>query len=107
MTTVPLRGVFLHVTKACNLHCAYCYFSARKPMPDEMTAAEYRSLWPDLVALRPEKIIFTGGEPLLRDDLLELLDDLRAADPGHAVTRCLNSNGHLVTPELARRLVGL
>ena len=26
--TIALRNVFLHVTKACNLLCSYCYFSA-------------------------------------------------------------------------------
>jgi MoaA/NifB/PqqE/SkfB family radical SAM enzyme len=105
--TVPLRSVFLHVTKACNLSCDYCYFAARRPLPDELTTAEYARLWPDLVAVRPAKVIFTGGEPLLRPDLLDLLRGLKAADPEHCVTRCLNSNGQLVTPELARALVGL
>jgi MoaA/NifB/PqqE/SkfB family radical SAM enzyme len=103
----PLRGVFLHVTKACNLRCEYCYFSARLPMPDEMDASEFRRLWPGLVSLRPEKVVFTGGEPLLRRDLHELMADLRAADPGHEVERCLNTNGHRVTREVARSLVGL
>jgi radical SAM protein with 4Fe4S-binding SPASM domain len=72
-----------------------------------MTTPEYTLLWPDLVAMRPEKVVITGGEPLMRDDLLELLDGLRRADPEHHVARCLNSNGHLVTSDLARRLVGL
>lgn len=105
--TVPLRNVFLHVTKACNLYCSYCYFSASKPLPDELTTAEFTQLWPDLVMLRPRKVIFTGGEPLLRSDILDLLRGLRQADPEHHILRCLNSNGHLVTPELAHQLVGL
>ncbi len=107
METIALKNVFLHVTKACNLRCAYCYFSASQPLPDEMTTAEFDRLWPEMVALRPEKVVFTGGEPLLRSDILELLGGLRAADPVHYVLRCLNTNGHLVTPELARALVGL
>jgi mycofactocin biosynthetic radical S-adenosylmethionine protein MftC len=72
-----------------------------------MTTEELASLWRDLVALRPQKVIFTGGEPLLRPDILDLLRGLRDADPQHRVLRCLNSNGHLVTPELAHALVGL
>jgi MoaA/NifB/PqqE/SkfB family radical SAM enzyme len=104
---VALKNVFLHVTKACNLRCAYCYFSASQPLPDEMTTAEFDRLWPEMVALRPEKVVFTGGEPLLRADILELLGGLRAADAEHHVLRCLNTNGHLVTPELARALAGL
>lgn len=105
--TVTLKNVFLHVTKTCNLRCAYCYFSASQPLPDEMTTAEFDHLWPEMIALRPEKVVFTGGEPLLRADILELLGGLRAADPEHHVLRCLNTNGHLVTPELARALVRL
>lgn len=105
--TVSLRNVFLHVTKACNLYCSYCYFSASKPLPDEMTADDFTRLWPDMVAVRPQKVVFTGGEPLLRPDILDLLRGLKEADPEHRVLRCLNTNGHLVTPELARQLVGL
>jgi MoaA/NifB/PqqE/SkfB family radical SAM enzyme len=104
---VPLRNVFLHVTKACNLHCTYCYFSARKPMADEMTTGEFAVLWPQLAALQPRKVVLTGGEPLVRRDILELLQGLRDADPEHRIKRCLNTNGHLVTPDLVRRLVGL
>jgi MoaA/NifB/PqqE/SkfB family radical SAM enzyme len=105
--TVSLRNVFLHVTKACNLYCKYCYFSASKPLSDELTTAEFTYLWPQMVDVRPQKVVFTGGEPLLRSDILELLRGLRDADPEHHILRCLNSNGHLVTPELARELVGL
>jgi MoaA/NifB/PqqE/SkfB family radical SAM enzyme len=105
--TVALRNVYLHVTKACNLRCAYCYFTASKPLPGEMTAAELGHLWPELVAVRPQKVVFTGGEPLLREDILDLLAGLRDADPGHHVRRCLNSNGHLVTAAVANALVGL
>lgn len=105
--TVALRNVYLHVTKACNLRCTYCYFTASKPLPGEMIGAELAPLWPQLAALRPAKVVFTGGEPLLRPDLLNLLRGLRAADPKHHIARCLNTNGHLVTPQLAQQLVGL
>jgi len=106
MSAVRLQNVFLHVTRACNFHCSYCYISAGDAMPDEMSTIEYRRLWSEIVALRPRKVVFTGGEPLLRDDILQLLSDLRAADPEHHVLRCLNTNGHLMTNELAKSLVG-
>jgi MoaA/NifB/PqqE/SkfB family radical SAM enzyme len=105
--TVALRTVFLHVTRACNLRCAYCYCSAGTTAPDELREEEFTALWPQLVALGPEKVVFTGGEPLVRRDLLDLLAGLRTADPTHSVRRCLNTNGHLVTPQLADALVGL
>ena len=104
---VGLRNVFLHVTKACNLRCDYCYFSASKPLPGELTTAELGRVWPELVAVRPQKVVFTGGEPLLREDIFALLAGLRDADPEHRVRRCLNTNGHLVTAAVANALVGL
>lgn len=105
--TIPVRTVYFHVTKACNLHCSYCYFSAAKPLPNELTRAECQRIWQELVPLRPQNVLLTGGEPLLRPDILDLLRDLKAADPKHHIHRCLNSNGHLVTKDLARELVGL
>jgi MoaA/NifB/PqqE/SkfB family radical SAM enzyme len=106
-STVRLRNVFLHVTKACNLQCTYCYFSARTALPDELSTGEWRRQWSDLVRLQPDKVIFTGGEPLLRRDLLELLRSFKEADEDHRVLRCLNSNGHLIDPAMAESLVGL
>jgi MoaA/NifB/PqqE/SkfB family radical SAM enzyme len=72
-----------------------------------MNAAELGRVWPELVAVRPQKVVLTGGEPLLRADIFELLAGLRDADPGHYVRRCLNTNGHLVTAAVASTLVGL
>jgi MoaA/NifB/PqqE/SkfB family radical SAM enzyme len=105
--TVPLRNIFLHVTRACNLRCAGCYLAAGEASEREMSEAELTRLWPDMVALRPRKIVFTGGEPLLRGDILPLLENLKLADPEHIVLRCLNTNGWLITRDLARALVGL
>src|SRR5215469_1454343 len=105
--TVALKTVFLHVTKGCNLRCRYCYFSANRPLPDEMTATDFEQLWPDLVALRPRKIVVTGGEPLLRPDIMRLLSSLKSEIAGKGITRSLNTNGLLVTTDVARRLVGL
>src|SRR5947208_9885417 len=72
-----------------------------------MSTDEFARIWMDVVALCPAKLVFTGGEPLLRSDILDLLRGLRQADPSHRVLRCLNTNGHLVTQELAQQLVGL
>jgi Predicted Fe-S oxidoreductases len=107
MSAVSLRNVFVHVTKACNLRCTYCYFSADRALADEMTTREFRHLWPDMVSVSPRKVIFTGGEPLLRTDIDSLLGGLAEADPGHRLLRCLNTNGHLVTTKLAKQMIGL
>jgi MoaA/NifB/PqqE/SkfB family radical SAM enzyme len=102
-----LQNIFLHVTQGCNLCCRYCYFSASKRQPDEMTLGEYRELWPAIVKLAPSKLIFTGGEPLLRDDLFELLSDFKGINSERRVISCMNSNGVLVSKSVAARLVGI
>ena len=76
-------------------------------MEDELSNLEIMDLWPQIRDLKPEKVIFTGGEPLLRTDILELIRGLKHADPGHRILRCLNTNGSLVTAQRARDLVGL
>jgi MoaA/NifB/PqqE/SkfB family radical SAM enzyme len=101
------RNIFVHVTKACNQCCEYCYFSARDPLPDELSRDEYRQLWPQIVTSQPDKIVFTGGEPLMREDMLDLISDAKNANHDHRVLLCLNSNGRLLSAKLVNHLVGL
>lgn len=107
LDTTSIDTVFVHVTKACDLKCAYCYLSARDPLPDELTASEFSRLWYDMIAVSPSKVVFTGGEPLLRGDIFEILQGLREADAGHRIIRCLNTNGYKLTSDTAKRLIGL
>lgn len=102
-----LVNVFVHLTRACDLRCSYCYFSAAEPMEGELRREEWAAVWPQLVAVGPRKVVLTGGEPMLRPDLPGILADLRAADPGHRVLRCLNTNGGRMDRTIARSLVGL
>jgi len=104
---LPLRNIYLHVTLACQSRCAHCYASAGTPLPDELSAGEIARFWADAVAVHPERLIVTGGEPLLRPDLFDLLQSLRDADPRRTMRRCLNTNGRLVTRDVAARLADL
>jgi len=104
---VPIKKIYLHVTKSCNLQCSYCYFSSQNRVSNELTLNEFDKLFSEIVTLNPMKIIFTGGEPLLRSDILQLIRCLRDADPENRIVRCLNTNGHLVTKEIAHALVDL
>jgi MoaA/NifB/PqqE/SkfB family radical SAM enzyme len=72
-----------------------------------MSTAELMAILPDLVAVAPSKVVFTGGEPLLRGDLLDLLARLRELDRDHRVIRCVNTNGLRMTRDVAAALVGL
>ena len=106
---LPFETLFLHLTRRCQLQCAGCYLCAHPEADtaDELSAEALTALAPQIVALAPAKLVLTGGEPLLRPDLLVFLQALDEADPAHRVRRCLNTNGLLLTASVARLLVGL
>jgi radical SAM protein with 4Fe4S-binding SPASM domain len=94
--------VFWNITRDCNLSCRHCYLNAGpgRNTGDELTTSEAISLIDDLSALGVPLLIVTGGEPLVRPDLWDIL--AHARDQGIALA--LSSNGTLITPETARRL---
>lgn len=81
--------------------CPHCYAAAsRRPAPTDLTTAEALRVVDDLAAAGVRIVIFSGGEPLLRPDLLELI--ARARDVGLAPQ--LSSNGVLIDNAMASRL---
>jgi MoaA/NifB/PqqE/SkfB family radical SAM enzyme len=106
-TVVSLKTVYVHVTNACNLACTYCSLAAGVASETELAGPELAALWRGVLALAPGKVVITGGEPLARPDLIELLESYRRADSARRVPCCLNTNGTLVTPALARRIAPL
>ena len=89
------------MTTACNLDCIHCHTSGGKPAPDELTTDEAKRLL-DQLARIPEfrMMAFTGGEPLLRDDLVELLAYSRAL----GFTNTIATNAVLVDNAVAKHL---
>ncbi len=66
------RFVGWEITRRCNLSCPHCYTAASRAPSRELSADECRRVVDSLVAMRTEVIGWTGGEPLLRDDLEEI-----------------------------------
>lgn len=83
----------------CNQRCIHCY-AAGQPLSEvkELSTDEWKTVLQKLQQANIPQVTFTGGEPTMRSDLVELVD---AAS--WFVTR-LNTNGRLMTPELARQL---
>lgn len=83
----PLRSLRLSVTDRCNLRCGYCMPEERYawlPKPAILRYEESVELVRSLLPLGLRKLRITGGEPLLRRDLPDLvraLDALRAPSP--------------------------
>lgn len=74
MSTRPPLVVAWELTRACPLACRHCRAEAQRSRhPAELTTAEGRRLLEDLARSFPGAVvIFTGGEPLTRPDVLEL-----------------------------------
>jgi len=96
-----LDSLFLVLTSACNLRCAYCCRSRASPatMAWPTVEAGIARLWAS--PLRGLRVIITGGEPLLEFGLVQrLIGHLRATKPpGRHVSINLLTNGMLLDEE--------
>ncbi len=98
--------VVWNMTRRCNLKCVHCYAQAvDETGGDEISTAQGKAIIDDLAAFGSPVMLFSGGEPLVRQDLTELAS--------HAVSRgmraVISTNGTLITREKAKELkaVGL
>ena len=92
--------VVWNCTKQCNLFCAHCYATATcKPAPDELTGEEARAMIDDLARFGSPVLLFSGGEPLMRPDLLELIAHAKAG----GMRAVVSTNGTLITRQHAER----
>ncbi|OGO23170.1 MAG: radical SAM/SPASM domain-containing protein [Chloroflexi bacterium RBG_16_50_9] len=99
--TPGLQMIAWEITRSCNLFCAHCRASAHKGgYEGELTTAECFRVIDGILDVGRPMIILTGGEPLLRPDVLEIAR--YAAQKGLRVV--MGTNGTLVTEETAARL---
>ncbi|HYB20410.1 MAG TPA: 12,18-didecarboxysiroheme deacetylase [Thermodesulfobacteriota bacterium] len=93
--------VVWNVGQRCNLKCVHCYsHSLDREYSGELTTQEGRALIEDLARFGSPVILFSGGEPLLRKDLLDLAH--LATDRG--MRAVISTNGTLITRGMAKGL---
>ena len=95
-----LRDVRISLTDHCNLRCTYCMPKGRDglsflPNPELLTFEEIGRVVATLATLGLRKVKLTGGEPLLRKNLPDLVGQLRASHPGLEIN--LITNGVLLS----------
>jgi len=96
--------VAYNFTRRCNLRCRHCYSaSGCEGAPDELTLDQAKTLLRQLKEARCPVVLLSGGEPLLRDDLFDLLGEARRI----GLRAVLSSNGTLIDQGVAERLAGL
>ena len=98
--------VVWNMTRRCNLKCVHCYAQAVDPDgQDEISTSKAKEIIDDLAAFGAPVMLFSGGEPLVRKDLVELA----SYATGKGMRAVISTNGTLITKEKARELkdVGL
>ncbi|MFO8031489.1 MAG: heme b synthase [Desulfohalobiaceae bacterium] len=74
LETPELRLLAWEVTRACNLACKHCRAEANPyPSPEELSTQEAKEFISSIREVGRPILIFTGGEPLLRADIFELV----------------------------------
>ena len=93
--------VVWNVGRRCNLKCVHCYsHSADVDYSGELTTVQGLRLIDDLADFGAPVMLFSGGEPLMRPDIFELI--ARATEKG--MRAVISTNGTLITEEMAQRL---
>lgn len=95
----PFQVVW-NITSSCNLRCRHCYANAGGPNHREMSTAEAKVCIDKLAKWGVAVLAFSGGEPLVRRDILELAR--YATD--HGIYAAIATNGVMLTEEKCREL---
>ena len=93
--------VVWNITRACNLKCVHCYNdSGAGTARDELSTEEAKIVLDDLAQFGVPSVLFSGGEPLMRPDLFELIG--YAGERG--VRTVISTNGTLITADVAKKI---
>ncbi|VVB88230.1 7,8-dihydro-6-hydroxymethylpterin dimethyltransferase [uncultured archaeon] len=88
-------------TRRCNLKCRHCYSDGGKEGEHELSPEKSRDVVKQVADAGSQIIIFDGGEPLMRDDIYDLI--IYAKSLG--LTTVLGTNGTLITPSVTQKLL--
>lgn len=93
--------VIWNCTTRCNLHCIHCYSNAGDKDPaDVLNTEEAKSFICSLANFGVPALLFSGGEPLLREDIFRLADLAREL----GLRTVLSTNGTLISRKIAERI---
>lgn len=90
--------VHLALMHRCNYHCPSCYID--DPNTPEMTTPEIKALIDELAEMKVFQLAIGGGEPFLREDLIEIVSYAYF----HGIISNITTNGSFITPKIVREL---
>jgi radical SAM protein with 4Fe4S-binding SPASM domain len=90
-----------NITRECNMKCSHCYINAtEKKLDNELTTQEAKNLMDQIYQVSAPLLILSGGEPLLRRDIFELIN----YGSKKGLKMGLGSNGSLIDETVAKKL---
>lgn len=96
-----LKWCSWEITRKCNMNCEICLCGGfRDERNRELTTQEALELCEQIAEMEVERVVLTGGEPLLREDW----DLIASRLSEHGVEVQIITNGSLVTPEVIARM---
>jgi cyclic pyranopterin phosphate synthase len=101
----PITDLRISITDRCNYKCVYCRSGNEGALYGDLPFADYLRMARIFAALGIKKIRLTGGEPLLRNGVIDFVRELaklRAID-GEELDLAMTTNGHLLA-EMAQPL---
>lgn len=92
-------ALHLEVVAACNLKCAHCFAGELPRKEEPLSLNELNHLFAQMADMGSFRLGLTGGEPLLRKDLFDIIDMALS----HGLCPCVTTNGLMITDEIARQ----
>jgi len=93
-----IKEVIFSITSKCNLRCRMCDIPYAEI--EELTTQQWKAVIKDASRLGAQTVVFSGGEPLLREDIFELISFTKANN----LNACVTSNGQLINDQVAQKL---
>lgn len=94
--------LFFNATERCNLNCTYCGVAGSNHCSTgtqrEMDINKIRDIAQQFWEMGGERVCLAGGEPLLREDIFDIIESFSSKDFS------LETNATLITKEIAKEL---
>lgn len=97
-------NITMAITDRCNLLCKHCSYNAKysENIAEKVSKNEMMARMKSILCYNPTSIILTGGEPMIRDDFIELIDWLKNQYKGKIF---LMTNGTLINNANVKKIV--
>jgi radical SAM protein with 4Fe4S-binding SPASM domain len=93
-----LKEVIISITNRCNFKCRMC--DIPKNRINELPALQWKKVIKNAASCGAQTVVFSGGEPLIREDIFELISFVK----NESMAACLTSNGYLINDWTADKL---